>query len=179
LVSPVDQKLAGPHGPVAIYRYRLSRADALAYFELSRELTGWEKFQYVIAIFAAGMLIGVLPTDWTPLAWWSAAAGIVFLTIVLALGWMNFRIRRQAAALSLPVGDVTLEEWGDHLSERAASGDRFIAYEMIGQVIETPGRVFVRVDDTPLIVPAAAFADLADMTAFARRIDELSSRSQA
>ena len=171
-------ELADPHRPIRTLTYQLSAADALAYSQLQRELTGWEKFRFVLWIFAGGMVIGFLPQEWPRLVWWPAALGVGLVAFLLAVAMLNWSTRYRVRKMPLPTGKVVLEEWGDHLAERSSQGQHFVAYETIAQVIETPDHVFVRSGDVPLIVPKAAFRDKSDMLAFAQHVDELSKAAQ-
>ena len=168
----------GPQAPIRTLSYRLTRADALAYRLLRHELTGWEKFRLLVIVGCGGLVIGLVPDDLPPLAWWTVAAAIMALSGAVAVGWSNIAVRRAAAAMQIPDGVVELEEWGDHLAERSGSGVRHVALQAIAQVIRTDRHVFVREGEIPLIIPATAFDGDEDMRLFAEGLDEASERAQ-
>lgn len=170
--------MTGPHRSIRTLTYRLTQADALAYGQLHREMTGREKLWFVLWIGIAGMLVGALPEGWSAIVWWLAALAIVLVAAAIALAFWNWQARHQAGKMSIPIGDIALEEWGDHLAERSSQGQRFVAYETIAQVVETPNHVFIRSGEMPLVVPKAAFEDAADMAAFARHVDDRSNQAQ-
>jgi len=164
--------------PIRTLSYRLTRADALAYKQLKHELTGWERCRLLLLVACAGGTVGLLPDDMTPVAWWLAAASAILAFGALALVWSSVAERRSAAALPLPGGEVMLEQWGDRLVERSATGLRVIAFDAIAQTICTDAHVFVREGTVPVIVPRAAFGHHEDMQAFAETIDAASQRAQ-
>jgi hypothetical protein len=167
-----------PHGPIRTLSCSLTRADALAYKLLKHELTGWEKFRLLGFIGCGGLIVGLMPDDLPPAVWWTVAVVVMSLFGVLAIVWTNVAVRRQAAAIPLPDGVVELEEWGDHLAERSATGVRSIAFETIAQVIRTEGHIFIREGAVPLIIPKTAFNDAEDMRVFAEGIEHASDRAQ-
>lgn len=145
---------------------------------LRRELTGFEKFRFLVWVVLAGMLVGLLPDAWPAYLWWIAASGIVAANAGLAILSANLAIRRAVVRFALPENPVVLEEWQDRLLENSGSGSRSVGYDEIAQVIETEDHVFLRIREIPLIVPRGAFADPEDMAAFARRVDEKSMKAQ-
>lgn len=157
-----------------VLRYALGPADRLAFAVLPRELTLWEKLRLLVIVGVAGLLAGMLPEDMGRLAWWASVAAILVVGGAGAILWSNIEVRRKAAALAVPDGAVELEDCGDHLAEHSADGVRSVSGEDIAQVVATASHVFVRAGDRPLIVPAAAFADRAEMEAFAQRWDTAS-----
>ena len=167
-----------PHKPIRTLSYRLTRADALAYHLLKHELTGWEKFRFMVFIASGGLIVGLLPDNVGTLAWWSIAVGVMLVFGIMAVVWSNVTVRRKAATMALPQGSVELEEWGDHLVERSATGLRHVALETIAQVLATDTHVFVREGKVPLILPLAAFEDAVDMQGFAAALDDASERAQ-
>jgi hypothetical protein len=90
--------------PVRTLSYRLTRADALAFKLLKTELTGREKLALLVIVGCGGLVVGMVPDDLSPGAWWAAAAGIMALFGALAIAWTNFSLRRQASALAVPEG---------------------------------------------------------------------------
>lgn len=167
-----------PHIPIRTLSYSLTRADALAYKLLKHELTGREKFRLLVFIGCGGLIVGVVPDDLPPVAWWTIVVAVMGLFSVLAIVWTNVSVRRQAAAIPLPSGTLELEEWGDHLAERSAEGVRIVAFETIAQVIRTDRHIFIREGAVPLIIPKTAFENADDMRVFAEGIDKASDRAQ-
>lgn len=158
--------------------YSLTRADALAYMLLRHELTGWEKFRLLVCVASGGLLVGLLPADMSRSGWWAAAVAIMALFSVLAVVWSNVEVRRRAAKLPLPSGEVALERLDDGLHERSNAGVRHVAYAGIAQVIATEAHVFVRAEPQPVIVPRSAFESTAEMRAFADAVDVASNAAQ-
>lgn len=167
-----------PQAPIQTLSYRLTRADALAFKLLKQELTGKEKLILLVIVGCGGLVVGMLPDDLSPVVWWATAIAILAMFGALAIAWMNFSIRREAAAIPIPDGVVELEEWGDRLVVRSNSGSRLVAYDVVAGVARTDRHVFVVEGTTPLIVPAAAFRDAEEMKDFAERVDEASNRAQ-
>jgi hypothetical protein len=163
--------------PIRTLDYSVSRADALAFTMLRHELTGWDKFRLLVVVGVAGLLAGLVPDDLGRTAWWLAVGVILALGAGAAILWTNIDVRRRASALPIPVGQVSLRQWDDHLSQHHATWVRRVDYDRILHVTCTQGHVFIRVDEVPVILPAAAFANMDDMQAFAADIDERSERS--
>ena len=66
------------HRPLAVYRYRLTAADALACERLPGEWTGWQKAAFILPLMAIGALAGFIH-DWTGLWWWTAVGGLALV----------------------------------------------------------------------------------------------------
>lgn len=169
-----DETDPGSQAPLRTFEYRLTPQDAVAYSVQRHVLTRGEKFKVMLLVGGAGLIATSLPQHWPPLWWWAAAIGMVACACVLAIVWTNFYARKGATKLDAPTGPVRLEEWSDRVVEQSGRGERTAPMDRISEVIATPQHVFLRVGCTPLIVPAAAFADASDMAAFAERIDAAS-----
>lgn len=163
--------------PIRTLGYTVTRADALAFTMLRHELTGWDKLRLLALIGVAGLLAGMVPHEIGRLFWWIAIAAILGVAAIAAIVWTNLDVRRKAASLPVPAGQVMLRQWDDHLSEHHAAGVRRVDYDRISHVVCTQSHVFIRADAVPVIVPLAAFKDTEDMRAFAADIDERSSQS--
>ena len=161
-----------PRRQTRVLRYTLGPADRLAFAMLRHQLTGWEKLRLLVILGIAGLLAGMLPEAMGAVAWWAAVAVILGVGAAAAILWSNVEIRRKAAALDVPDGAVELDDRGDILSERSATGEREIAIEDVAQVVTTDRHVFIRAGLRPVIIPAAAFVDGQDMAAFAAALDE-------
>lgn len=169
---------ASPHQPLRTFTYRLTPADALAYASLKQELTAWGKARWIFLIAAGGVTAGMLPEKLSPFWWWMIVFGIAILIALLGAVLTKAAAERTAGRMKPPSGDIVLEVWGDHLLEQTDGGNRSIAFEQIAQVIPSAERLFVRIAPQPVIVPAAAFEDAADMASFAGWLDEASARAQ-
>lgn len=157
-----------------LLRYTLGPADSLAFAILRHELTGWQKLRLLVIVGLSGLATGMLPTDIGAVYWWAAVAAILGIGAAGAILWSNLEVRRKAARLGIPGGAIELCDLGDRLSERSAQGVREVKVEDVAQVVATAGHVFIRVGVRPLVIPASAFADRADMMAFAAHWDEAS-----
>jgi hypothetical protein len=167
-----------PHQPLKARHYRLTRADALAYEQLPGEISARAKFALIIWLALPGVVSGLLADEVSATAWWVSLAAMIVVALVVAIVVSKMIDGRRAAKHPIPVGEVTLEQRGDHLAEFADGRGRFVAMEMIGKVIVTPDHVFVCEERFPVIVPRAAFEDEQDMRLFAGWLDETSSQAQ-
>lgn len=162
--------------PLRVHEYTLTRADALAYESLPRELRGWRFLVLLIWLATAGGVLGLLPEEWIGPegGWLFWLVGVLLLGIAaaVAIGVMtlarHFRARRRVPA---PIA-MRVEEWGDYLAiTEAGNRVRRLPYAKVGQTILTPGHLFLVAPPDLLILPAHSFADPAEMSALARRID--------
>lgn len=170
--------VADPHRPLRERRYRLARSDALAFEFLPGGMDFRSKFAMTAIIAVAGFSIGLIPEEWNPVLWWGVALAIMAAGGIGALVWMNLNLRRRASRHPIAGGEVILEEWSDHLAERADGRTRNVSVETIAKVIRTPFHVFVCEGSHPLIVPRSAFEDEDEMRVFAETVDEASQRAQ-
>jgi len=162
------------HRPLAVYRFSLTPADRLAFAMLRRELTGWEKFRLLVIVGIAGLIAGILPEDMRPIAWWAAVALILSAGAAAAILWSNIEIRRKAARLDAPKGEILVEEWGDQLVVRSDKDTQYLSYDQIGNVVVSDTHVFILHHGAPVIVPLRAFEDRQAMGAFAEVVDKRS-----
>ena len=167
-----------PHQPLKVRRYRLARADALAYERLPGELSGRAKFALIIWLALPGAVSGLLADEVSVRIWWLSLVAMVVFALGVAMVVSRMIATGRAARHPIPDGEVTLEQWGDHLAEFADGRARFVAMEAIGRVIDTPEHIFVCAERFPIIVPRAAFEDERDMRLFAGWLDEESSNAQ-
>lgn len=161
------------HRPLAVYRYRMTVADALAYERLPGEWTGWQKAAMLLPVMAIGALAGFLE-DELGVWWWAAVAGLLLIWAAIGLAVHNCRIHRRARRRAAREGEVEVEEWGGHLAIRSAAGEVYVADETIGKVLVGDGHVFVLYGGGPLIVPLRAFQERALMQAFGAALDRRS-----
>jgi hypothetical protein len=161
------------HRPLAVYRFRLTTADALTYERLPGEWTGWQKAAFILPLLAIGALAGFLE-DWVGIWWWGAVGGLLLVWAVVGLFIFNWRIHRRAKVRAAAEGQTEVEEWGDHLTIRSQAGETHIANEVIGKVIVSDHHVFVLYPGGALILPQRAFESPQAMRIFGEAIDRRS-----
>lgn len=164
------------HRPLAVYRYRLTMVDALAYERLPGEWSGWRKAALVLPLMAIGAFAGLIE-DWSALLWWSSLAALLVLWAIVALIVSNWRIRRRARTRAAREGQTEVEEWTDHLAIRSQAGTIHLAYEMIGKVIVTDTHVFVLYRGGAVILPLRAFDGPEAMRIFGEAVDRRSAEA--
>lgn len=161
------------HRPLATFRFRLTTVDALAYERLPGEWSGRRKLAFFLPLFAIGALAGLIE-DWAAVDWWLAVAALLGAWAAIGLLVRDWLRRRRARSMAAREGVSEVEQWGDHLVVRSASGTRHIAWEMLGKVIVTEAHVFLLYAGGPTIVPLRAFGDAGAMRAFAEDVDRRS-----
>lgn len=166
-------------GLLARHCFTLTRADALAYLRLRRELPGWGKWAFGVYFLAGGAVWGLLPDGLrgADQSWWSVATfvlviGLQFGMLLLARGlWRQWRARQM-----VPVPRrAEFEEWIDCIAgtEIDSADCAYLSPELIGQVLETPTHIFVLGQDTKIVVPKHAFDSPQAATAMAAHIRDL------
>jgi hypothetical protein len=166
----------GVHRPLAVYRYRLTIVDALAYERLPGEWTGWQKAALILPLMATGALAGFLEDEFG-VWWWASVAGLLLVWAVAGLALYNWRIHRRAKARAAREGQVEVEDRGDCLAIRSGAGETFLADETIGRVIVGDAHVFVLWRGGALILPQRAFDSPQAMRAFGEEIDRRSAEA--
>lgn len=161
------------HRPLAVYRYRLTAADALACERLPSEWTGWQKAAFILPVMVIGVVAGFIQ-DWPGLSWSAAVGGLVLAWGVAGLVIHNWRMQRRARLRAAREGQTEVEEWDDHLVVRSQAGTMSLADEAIGRVIVTDGHVFVLYRGGALILPQRAFENPQAMRAFGEAMDRRS-----
>jgi len=151
--------------------YELGQRDALAGAALGRVPTGWEKLRMMAIIAVAGLLAGSLPQDMPGLWWWVLVVTILIAAAAGAILSSNLSFRRDAAALPIPRGAVTLDTFVDRIVERSSLGTRSVPLDKVSMVVATNDHLFIREGKLPVIIPARAFASRTDMDGFARWIE--------
>ena len=164
--------------PLWRYRYRLNRADVAAFEALRVDglrplllavvvvggLTGWhfERIEPYLPFEASGTagqaVLGIV------------IAGLGFLVAKL-IAWLRRRWR--TSRHQLPENDTVVDVFGDHIAWTADGHADLRPWERVGDVIATPGHVFIFTgSDQALIMPLRAFESAADMAAFAAWADD-------
>lgn len=158
---------------LAVYRYRLTTVDALAYERLPGEWTGWQKAALILPLMAIGAFAGLIE-DWSGVWWWASVIGLLAIWAVVGFAVFNWRIRRRAKARAAREGRIEVEDRGDRLTICSQAGTTHLADETIGRVIVTDGHVFILWRGGSLILPQRAFEDGEAMRAFGAAIDRRS-----
>ncbi len=172
-----------PHIPMSTLSYRLTRADALAWTVLRREVVGGALLALILWFALAGGILALLPVGLTgeegSWRFWAVLAGLVAVQYALLVAGLTWRQHWRAARMLPQPQDVQLEIWGDHLSARQGARVLNVAPETIRQVVVTESHVFLDIVTDVLIVPLRAFADAAEMAAFGALWDDLSRNAAA
>ncbi len=159
--------------------YTVTRADALAFAMVRHRLGAREKLLLLVLIGAAGLLAGLVPRDLAPVAYWSTVGGLILAGGIASIAWTNVDVRRRAAAVPLPQGEVTLTEGPLGLTETAETGMRSFGWAELDRVTPTDSRLIAGPDEAPLIVPLSAFGSVGAMQAFASRVETMNRRAAA
>lgn len=170
-----DALRSGPPQPPGRYAFMLTRADALAYETLPREIMGWRRILLFLWVGSGGMVVAILPEDWVggegSLRFWAILLACVAIQFALATAamtaWAHVRAARR---LPRPVA-VTMLDHVDHLEWQEQGVVSVFASETIGPVIRTLTHLFVHVDSRVLILPVRAFDGMTAMSAFANELD--------
>lgn len=158
------------HRPLALYRYRLTTIDALAFERLPGEWTGRQKLAFMLSLMVVGALAGFLE-DLGGIWWWAAVAGLLLLWAAAGYAFRHWYTLRRARARAAREGDTQVEEWSDHLLVLSQQDSRRLGNEDIGRVIATDAHVFVLYRGGAVIVPLRAFETPEAMRAFAAALD--------
>lgn len=162
--------------PLAVYRYRVTLVDGLAYERLPGEWLGKTKVAFILPLVAVGVISGLI-SDWPAFWWWSAVGALALIWAVAGVAIYNLRMHRRAQAMAAREGQTELEEWGDHLAIRSQSGERFLPYELIGKAVTTDSHIFILYRGGPTIVPLRAFEDAEAMRSFGEVLERRSKES--
>jgi hypothetical protein len=101
--------------PLAVYRYRLTLVDGLAYERLPGEWSGKAKAAFIVPLVVIGVFSGLI-SDWPALWWWSAVGALVLVwrlpvsrSAIFACTagrepWLRVKARRnwRSGAIALP-----------------------------------------------------------------------------
>lgn len=175
-----------PDPSVRVFQYDLTLADVLAWEKLPSEIRGWRKLGFFAPWFAIGMTLGALE-DIRSRTVRYGVAGAVGLAVMAVVMVLNARARRRRARARLPRPcRMQCADAGDHLSLQSLDPPgpaAFVAPEMIRQIVQARGHLFIEAPPTLIILPASAFKDRDDMTAFAAawqdRLDALDALDEA
>ncbi len=183
---------AGPEGktpsapfdpvPLEVLNWGIDRQDMLAWLALPHEMRGREKAVYLGFLIAAGMGFALVEEhlpDWMlavpyPLMLLGVVGLAHLLWLITSNLWLRIEARRR---MPRPI-TCRLADHGDHLEVAEGGRRRFIALEMIRQVLLTETRVFIDEEGGPIILPLSAFpGGRAGMAAFAGNLDARSAAS--
>lgn len=167
----------GPQ-PFRHLSFMLTRADALAYETLPREIGGWRLILLFVWVGLGGMAVAMLPEGWVGeeggWRFWAFIAASGFAQYGLAMVVMHLYAHwRAARRLRHPIAVEVLDHV-DHLEWRENGVPVFVAPETINAIIKTPTHVFICVSGRVLILPTRAFGSGHDMTAFAEELERRS-----
>lgn len=160
-----------PHQPIAIYRYMLTRSDALA-FEAARPLGPMARAIFVgwllLALFETGLIAGGWGED---CRLWAVGAGLVAIHYGLAKAAVALLVRRRAARRVPQPTPMELEAWGDHIVVRGGGREMYLALEGIAATALTSTHLVLSAPPETVIVPRSAISDPADAMALMDRIE--------
>ena len=156
------------------YEFTLTRADALAWLGLRREVTGWRKWVYILWFASAGIALSLLPEAWVGAQGdqkhWIAFALAFAVQFVLLMGFLALKRQWEAYRLLPASRPAWFQDRGDHLSGIAPDGTTLnLPPEMVGQIIETPTHLFFSTRGSVLILPASVFRHAQDKQALTTR----------
>jgi hypothetical protein len=158
-------------GAVATYRYRLTRADALA-FERGRPPGLAGSAIYVIALAAAGVELGMIAGDWDEdWRFWLLGAALAGLHAAIAYGIVTFLAWLRAARRVPSPIEMELEDRGDRLAVRGGGRELEIPFAAVAATALSPGHLIVSAPPETLIVPRTAFARPAGLSDLVERIE--------
>ena len=187
--TPPDSVLAPRTVPglaARVFRYDLGPGDALAWETLPSEARGWRKVGVFAPWVALGMAWGASGDMASPVLRLVLTGG-AGLVVFLAASALTARARRRRARTRVPRScRMQCEDHGDHLARQSLDPPgptAFVAPETIRQIVNARGRLFIDAPPTLVILPAAAFADGDEMTAFAAawqdKLDALDAAEEA
>ncbi|MCX5568133.1 hypothetical protein [Kaistia nematophila] len=154
----------------------LTRADALAYETLPREIMGWRRILLFLWAGSGGMAVAFLPEGWVggegSLRFWAILLACVAIQFGLATAAMTaWAYVKAARRLPRPVA-VTMLDHVDRLEWQEQGVISVFASETIGPVIQTLTHLFVHAGGRVLILPVRTFDGMAAMSAFANELDK-------
>ncbi|MGV8951649.1 MAG: hypothetical protein ACOH2M_11145 [Cypionkella sp.] len=159
--------------------FQMTRADALAYLRLKRELTGREKLGLWAWIMGSGALSGFVLTDFAgpPDEPKFIAIFLVYLALMLGLllGLRDLWRRLRARAMVPHAHPAVFEEWIDCVAGTimGKNEEDYLSPELIGQVVETPSHIFVLSFGSVLVLPTRALPDAQAKAALADHLRSL------
>jgi hypothetical protein len=158
-------------GSIATYRYRLTRADALA-FERRRPLGRRGSVVLVAWMLLAGVELGVIAGDWsTGWRFWLLAATLAAVHALVAFGVLVVLVRMRAARRVPAPIDMELEDRGDRLVVRGGGRELDVAFAQLAAVAVNPTHLVVAFPPATIIVPRTAFTPAADLAGLVARIE--------
>lgn len=168
-----DPPIASP--PLRTLTFTLTRADALAYEALPREITGWRLVALLVWIGLAGAAVAQFPTEWVGeeggWRFWALMMTGSLIQYGLATLAMTAHTHWRAARRRPQPSQVDVFDHGDRLAWREGGDTDLVSSEAIGDVITTPTHTFVPASGRVLILPLRAFLDRNQMIAFAAELE--------
>ena len=145
------------------YTFTLTRADALAFLRLKREVPGRTKWALGAWFLAGGVVWGLLPERWHGADGSWQAVGSFGAVIALQFGlllagravWRQVRARQW-----VPVPRMgEYEEWIDCIAGSEIDGPdcAYLSPELIGEIIDAPDHIFVLSHAVRIVIPKRAF----------------------
>jgi hypothetical protein len=164
--------------PLETYSYTLTKADALVWEMLPREIVGWRLGALLAVVALGALLMALLPADLIgaefSLQYLMSAAAIFGVLFALTAAAMTQQ-RYARATRRVPVPQpVVLEVWPDQLVTLTDGAERSIRFSEIGKVLLLPTHVMLALREGPVIVPRLAFASDAGMASFGARMEQAS-----
>lgn len=178
LLRPAHAGVVQP--PLATYRFQLTRDDVAAFERLPSELIGREKLFLLGPALLAGMALGVFEDElrvlW-PGLYALAEGGTTALLAILLLVPLSYLVSSLLLSLrtwwrirdaKLPVTETVVETLGNCFAVTQDSDTRGYRWDEV-EVIGGDAHVFLcPAPRRAIILPLRAFADEAEMRAFAR-----------
>lgn len=155
--------------------FTLTRADALAYETLPREITGWRRILLFVWIGLAGAAVAQLPADWVGeeggWRFWAFMLTGSLIQYALATLAMSVQAHWRAVRRLPRPSHVEVLDHVDHFEWREGGNTIFVAPETMSAVATTPTHTFVEADRHLLILPLRAFSDKNEMVAFTGELE--------
>lgn len=161
------------------FEWTCVRADALAWETLPTDLVGLRFVAYVLWLALAFVWPLLVPESWGIDDRFDLFFGVLALAgathFAVAEAFARWRRRRRAAKRCPGPVAMWLEDRGDRLVYGPVGGaPRVVTPDRIRQVVVTDRHAMIDAPPEVLILPLAAFADAADLRAWADAWDRLS-----
>jgi len=147
--------------------FRLAPVDMIAYEMAVHRLDWRTRVVLTVMVGIAGLTVAALPAGMPTWLWWTLAVVLLAGAVAASVVYTNLGIRRRVRAHVLPAGDTTVELRPDAVFEAAGGRERAVPYAALGGLVETPGQLFLKAAQGPVVLPLAAFEGADDMAAVA------------